>query len=51
MLNVKLIWESNIPLGAECRTCTFKTMVKIRLSVRLELWFGLWLRLELVNTT
>ena len=35
MLEVKVILESNIALGAECRT--FEIGVRIRVNVRLEL--------------
>ena len=37
MLKVKVIWESNIALGAECCTGqgTFEIRVRIRVSVRL----------------
>ena len=55
VLKVNVIWESNIALGAECRTGTFEIMVRIRVSVRLELGLyirsWLWLWLELIKTT
>ena len=55
VLEVKVIWESNIALGAECLTGhgTFEIGVRIRVNVRLELvlYMRLWLWLELFNTT
>ena len=55
VVNVKVIWESNIVLGAECREgqCEFEIRISMWVIVRLRLYIRLrlWLWLELINTT